>query len=318
MEVKKKSGGCFNVLRWVLGVLLLLQLGFVIVVGVPTAAVLRTLTNREHIKIWFEQAGIYNNPIDTISTIIIKKAPADSAVYVITQQAQDKNSQTRMVVDKIIYPEFLRTSIITLINATYDWLEGKTAKPIFNITLISDPALLTQLVATIDTNNILNQVGVNTVDNSELNNILEKTKITGDQLPIDTNTTAMAQEIFTLGLLIPGIILAVLLTLISLTIIVIPSYKRSSIVVGCVLMVVGGFIALSQWAIAASFAIISNFILTATIPNDAAWVNTVFGNILRLAYQDMLRRTMHYGIAVTLAGVVAIIIGALAHLKSAK
>jgi hypothetical protein len=318
MEAKKKSGGCFNVLRWILGILLLLQLCLVIVVGVPTAAALRTFTKREHIKIWFEQSGIYNNPVDTIITIVLKKAPTDSAAYVIAQQAQDKTSQTRTVVDKIIYPDFLRSSMTILINSMYDWLEGKTATPVFSIALISDPALLTQLIATIDTNNVLNQVGINAVDNSEWNNILDQTKITSDQLPIDASTTAMAQEFFTLGLLIPGIVLTVLLTLMSLTIIVIPSYRRSSIIVGCVLMVVGGFMALSQWAIAASFATISNFILTATIPNDAAWVNTVFGNILRLAYQDILHRTMYYGIAVMLAGVTTIIIGVLSHLKAAK
>lgn len=292
----KSPLGCFGIIRWFIAIGLLLIFTTWVVVGIPLSALSRTVTQRGHIKYWLVASGIYQQPVTLISDVIIHTTPNDSPLRPVAEQAKHSDSVLGQTLTTIIYPTFVQHSVHTIINATYDWLEGKTTRPDFTIALLPDETAATALFNQLPQNSLNNQLPL-TVDG-----IMQQTTVRSSQLPLDDATSQKMQQSFTLLVILPGIIVAVSLILIALLLIIIPDRRRSFMVVGTTLLSLGGILAITELVLAANFTNILQVLFTSGLPPEAGWIQQTFQAPLQLAYNDILTRTARYSLALAATG----------------
>lgn len=287
-----KPLGCLGILRWLVASVLIIIFTAWITVGIPLSALSRTLVDRAHIKYWLLASGIYQQPVTLISDVIVHTVPSDSPLAPVAQQAQNPDSALSKTLNTVLYPTFVQYSAQTVINATYDWLEGKTTRPNFKVALLPD-------VTAAET--IVNQLPQNTLS---VDAITQQTTVNSSDIPLDQRTSQLAQRGFVWAVLLPGIIVAVSLILLVLILIIIPNRRRSFMVVGTMLLSLGGILAITELILAANFTNILKFLFTTVLPPETAWVQQVFQAPLLLAYNDIIMRTARYSLALAALGAI--------------
>ncbi len=102
-----------------------------LVIGVATSlwilcgAINLTIANRDVTKQWLVASGIYNNALTSALQVSSPQGETDSSF--ITPDI------LRQAISQTFDPTYLRQSFDTVIDATYDWLEGKSQAITFSI-----------------------------------------------------------------------------------------------------------------------------------------------------------------------------------------
>lgn len=100
---------------------------------------LRTIHDREVVKGWFEKSDFYHQVVD----VVLEKA-RDSATEQDEQQKSDSvgslpvnDPAIQSIAKQAFSPDLLKTSVESLLDGSYDWLDGTTKDIAFSIDLTS-------------------------------------------------------------------------------------------------------------------------------------------------------------------------------------
>jgi hypothetical protein len=93
---------------------------------ISIATMQATILNRNVVMQWASDSGVYNNFVQAV----VQLQPAQSS----ESQFLGEDTLTNAI-DKTLDPAFLHASTETIINSTYDWLEGKKQNIEFSIPL---------------------------------------------------------------------------------------------------------------------------------------------------------------------------------------
>lgn len=94
-----------------------------------------TLGNRATVKTWLNESGFYDHIVESVLDNVNKNSEADEGGGESNQQIPVDDPQVQAVVATAFSPDFLRENVEKVLDGTYSWLEGDTAKPEFMIDL---------------------------------------------------------------------------------------------------------------------------------------------------------------------------------------
>ena len=83
------------------------------------------------LKTTLKDSGIYSGFTDSL----IQQAKTDSATKPVGQDLPVQDPLVQEAIKKAITPEFAQSTAEQVVDGTYNWLEGKTSKPDFNVDL---------------------------------------------------------------------------------------------------------------------------------------------------------------------------------------
>lgn len=128
-----------------LGIGLICFLLFVLITGgLLPVAISRVVTNREQVKVIVSSKATY----DAITKTLVKNGVSSAPTN--TQQTID-NEALKQIIDKYLSTQSYNKIVASVVDSTYDWLEGKTDQPKFNISFASNQAEFQQFVAQVFT-----------------------------------------------------------------------------------------------------------------------------------------------------------------------
>ncbi len=206
------------------------------------------------------------NNAETQNTTTQEAETAEEDLPSFTQQINDENSETRKIAEEIFTPEFVEQSTNTIIDAFYDWFEGKTPKPQFEIQMVKDEQSLERLVTVATEERIKNMPECDTtvVDNpdfdpikeecvppgfddgdidkyieqeitdEQLKEIQKESTLSSDEFEIDPELSADVQQAFKSLKYIPIAVMASILIISIILVLVVPGFKGGLIVTGLV------------------------------------------------------------------------------------
>jgi hypothetical protein len=282
----------FSFLRWVLGLTFSLILVFVVLIGILFSTTSIIISNRDNVKYWVKSSGLYEN-VKQIAVASLLNQPAENSdtgqptasfFQTLGTQLNDPNDDLSKLVDKIATPQFLEKSFDTVIDAYYDWLEGKTDRPVYNITLVENKNDLISFLSISFTQkakglpacekNFIVPAGfdpVNTTcwpqgmdysavnkylvansDRPELGTLQNSMTLSSQNIPFNPSQTKTVQTVFLIIKLLPVIFIFTVALLVSLITLSIPGFKKGyiiSVAIICLLSLL--------WIIAASVLMIS-------------------------------------------------------------
>jgi len=128
-----------KILRYLFSIFIIFPLLVILFLGIPLASTTKTLTERENVKEILELSGVYDNFTDIFVEIAISSGQFESFgdmsdKYI--EILEDDNSEMRESVDSVLTSEQIQEKSEIAIEAFYDWFEGKTPHPKFDIYLI--------------------------------------------------------------------------------------------------------------------------------------------------------------------------------------
>lgn len=247
------------------------------------AAVANSATNRTVVKKWLHNSGIYENVIGIVvetmssqmSNANIAPESIDSSMdstdsssdqlAAIFEAAQDPSTEIGRLVSEKYNAQFFETTSNTVIDATYDWLEGKSDNIDFRIELAdsqddlldlmnaafkekftSMPACTAEDQIPVDINGNFDPFSasclpegfdINSIDaqleeqmnTPELQDMLNNATLTSQNFNIDAATTHQAQQTYHWAVLSPYIMIAASGILVILLFFFIPGLKAKFI-----------------------------------------------------------------------------------------
>ena len=247
-----------NILRGVIATVLSLLLSIFILASILLTSATYTITNRANVKNWINASGIYDN-YATIAVTAAQEFLGGAADFGETiDQINDPNSELGELFHRIVTRDLLESTVITVVDAFYDWFEGTTDYPTFSIQLSDNRADFQQLlvvgfrekirglppcdpgfqpspdfnpfeavclppgfdVAMVD--QFLNQ----NLSDEVVEMLYEKAHFDSASLNIDPQTTAEVQRYYQLLNQLPLLLNALLLLTLVVLLILIPSSKR--------------------------------------------------------------------------------------------
>jgi hypothetical protein len=258
--------------RWFIASILILVLFAFILVAIPTTAVSIKLTNKETPKEWLKDSGIYDKVIEIVGEAAATAGEGKIDLSPLKDKLKDHNSELYKSAAVILNPIFLENTSSKIIEATYDWMNAKTVKPTFDITITSDKTALEnffaalfkerlQLVpicssalnnqdnkgkdfnpleatcrpADLDLNKINEFIRQNSNDEG-FKEILNNAKISSKNLEIPTKTTENVQFAYKTAKIVPFIVFGVILIISIILLLLIPGIKTGLSTVANVLI----------------------------------------------------------------------------------
>lgn len=120
---------CLNIFRWILSIFFILILSILIIAGIPLASLSKVITNPESIKSWLSKGKVYENLADIIIDQISLESMADLPEFINLENKEELKN----VFIKIFPAAWIQTNVESAIDGGYEWLEGKTDLPYFEI-----------------------------------------------------------------------------------------------------------------------------------------------------------------------------------------
>jgi hypothetical protein len=269
------------------------------------------------------KSGIYSQIVDTA---LNQNTGAED------QEALGSNPQTKQLIGQVFSPQKIQSIVEQVIDGTYHWLEGKTAKPDFVIDLSADKSALAsgladQAIARLQSLPVCRKLpsssdpfltdcrvaGINyAAEKEKIRNqllinpgFLPNTVITADNLPADQNGQSFTQKfskfptIFKLIKISP-FISALIVGLCATCLIYAAQNKRRGIkIVGNILFWDGAFIFISTVLLGKIFpSFINNF--QAKLISGGS--NQILGNVLNQATVKIVHATLAISAVVAILG----------------
>lgn len=131
------------------GISIICFLLFVLITGgLLPVTVSRVVTNREQVKVIVSSKATYDAITKTLVQNGLNNTQADLQAN--TPQQID-NEALKKLIDKYLSAQNYNRIMTSIVDSTYDWLEGKTEQPKFNITFASNQAEFQQFVTQVFT-----------------------------------------------------------------------------------------------------------------------------------------------------------------------
>lgn len=256
--------GCFGVIKTIISSLLVLFLFFLVLIGIPLAAISQVLVDRESVKSAVTEEKILTSVFDTSISVISQNLPEGEAGTVISDDLTDPESDFRKEIEELIPIEQLEEELVTVIDAFYDWFEGKVDEPEFAIQLTDDAETfgdlfyqqieesirsLPECTTPLEEQNIENPLEADCIppdfdidsidellgeseDSASFEDMLDSATISSDMLDITPETTENVQAIFSILEMLHIILAAVYIAIVLILLALIPKVSRSFTISG--------------------------------------------------------------------------------------
>ncbi|MDD3474903.1 MAG: hypothetical protein PHP08_03320 [Candidatus Dojkabacteria bacterium] len=336
----------FKIVRYLFAIFFVLVLLVIFFAGIPLNATTQTFIHRDNVKSILETSGIYDNFID----ILVEQSQnidssSDSEIITLLQE----DPEFQLNIKTLFSSDEIQPKVEIVIDAFYDWLEGKTTYPQFEVSLIDDEDTFKNLFLSVMmlrmeslptcsstekfvVTDIMDieciPVGTNldslevyfeeALDSGQLD-ISEATNsftFSSDQLNISYENAVLAQSLYRIAEVLP-ILLAVVIFLVTLIIfLLIPSPKGAAITISVIYILTGlvfvtfGSLQNIQEIVDASMS--ANTDLSTL--QSAELVTNLFTPIL----ESILHNIFIYSLVILGAGVVFLIIGIVIKKKDKK
>jgi hypothetical protein len=343
--------GCLKAFRYLLSFVFSILLIVTISVGAPLIAFSNTLTNRGNLKRVLENSGIYDNFLE----ITIEMAEQNASEQQNSSQAtseqtdsneanledfieiiKDKDSGLRNELEKILSPKQLKVKTERVIDGYYDWLEGKSSYPTFEISLFeTDQEVKNFFTAAVKSKfedlptcppnqqppseenpfeleckpTDLNLDEIDTfveeeVPQTQIDELKDMTTFSSNSTQISQEDTERAQQVYSRIKRVPLIVLAAIVIFTFILLLAAPGIKLSFIAVGIVYLLSSAFI----FFLSTINQITQRVTSLNQVPetdNEAAL--ELIENFANPAYKEISGRILLYSIGTMSVGIVLII-----------
>lgn len=353
---------CFNVFRWFISTILIFVLLASLFVGLPLAGLSKTFSSRESIKSWIREANIFeqliNMSLEALPQMYSQNMTAEEKVVMteLIRKFQDPKSELAQIRNRIISPQIFEQKADIVIDGFYDWFEGKTRTPQFEIQLIDDPQVFKDLLLAVVKEQLKSQMAnlpacpanfnlqgdlqnleclpagidleeleaklteqLQTINPEELNQIAEQTKFSGQTLPIDPALAEQIQLIFQIVKYTPYLILAWIFLLSVLLVLITPGWKAGFILTGAILLTPSLLFLIVGLVLPKSFELIASIVLQ-QIPQPGLDLPLVYQdtliNIIKTFFSAIFKYVNYFSLGVLVFAVILIFLGII--IKSKK
>jgi hypothetical protein len=133
--------GCLSIIRWFLAFILSLIFIILISLAVVGSTISILVSNPATIKTWATDLGLYDNVLG-VAVIGMREASKESPYFAdLLARYETPNSELKRIAEGILEPTLLKTNVETVVDATYAWLDGRTARPEFEVAIVRDEQL---------------------------------------------------------------------------------------------------------------------------------------------------------------------------------
>lgn len=359
--------GCLKAIRWFFSTILIVLLLIVIIIGIPLAAISSVATDRTFVKGWLRQSSVYDNAMDLATQLILDQAstsPADGqsgdtgeGLNELLSQITDETSDTGKFISENFDSAFFERATNTVIDGFYDWLEGVTERPTFEISLVdSNEDLITLLSAgfeekmaglpVCDMESLpspetspleytcvpegfdpatIDEYLRSMEDAPEFDQLMQSTKITSDTFQIDEQTTKDARTTFKVLQYLPKIVLASGIVLVVLLVLLIPGMKAKFLTPAFVMLIPSAILAFAKLFGPAIISQVYSFMLqqlgtdTGAISNQSfELIQTIVTRLFEAAANDIGTRIFIYSMIAISVSALLIAIAIITALLSHK
>ncbi|MBI4101171.1 hypothetical protein HY441_01700 [Candidatus Microgenomates bacterium] len=125
--------------------LLALAIFLSITILLPLAATAQTITSRNSVKDLLVSRPIYDLLVKAVDNLPLNEVGAEGEV----SEAQDTGfdpEALKQIIDKYFTYEFYQRAASQVVEAVFDWLDGKTDQPTFEIVVVEDQAAFQQFI----------------------------------------------------------------------------------------------------------------------------------------------------------------------------
>jgi hypothetical protein len=327
-----------KVIRYFFAIIFILILLLIFYIGIPTATTTQVFINRDNVKTILSNSGVYDNVVDLVieQSGTIDTADESEIVTLIKEDPEFKlNLQT------IFSAEEIQPKIETVIDAIYDWLEGKSSYPEFEVYLIDDEETFKDLFSSVmmirmeglptcsdnvqpiptdmmdiecipaGTNlNNLEMYFEEAMDSGDMDTteILESFKLSSDQLNISYDTSILVQGIFKIVKIFPILLALVIFLLTVIILLLIPSAKGAFITTS-VIYILTGLLFLAIGSVRNVSQIVSNSISTYDIDIPYSQMQDISTNLFTPIFELVLHRMFQFSLILLGAGIILLVIG---------
>ncbi|KKP69369.1 hypothetical protein A2X44_04425 [candidate division CPR3 bacterium GWF2_35_18] len=344
-----------KIIRWFISLLLSFIFVFIILIVIPLNSISQIATNRDHVKTWLQESNLYNNALKiTIDIMSLQKNedpesdPGSNAFFTdLTKKISDEDSELGQLINSLVTPEFLETSVNKVIDGSYDFLEGKTEKPIFEIKIAEDKETMISIISVMfkekirvlpdcdpnfvrpedlnpfvmeckpagfDENVIVEFISVNK-DKPELDTLIESMKISSDMISIDPQLARQIQTGFYYLRLLPLISLGILIIMILLLLLITPGFKNGLIMSGITLFFPSSLVLVGSLTLRQKFYDLIE-VIQMQLPGEYLFIfQSYFIALLKTVYFDTLGQLLIFSVLVFVIAVILFILGFIYHPK---
>ena len=332
--------GCISLVRSLLSTLLVLILFIIVLVGIPLSAISQVVTNRESMKSIVAQEEILSTVLNTGIDVITQNIEQSDTGAEISFEFTDPESDFRQQIEDLISTDTLEEGLITVIDAFYDWFEGKVDTPEFSIQLTEDAEGLAELLTqgmkekleelpecvegqeSIDTDNPLDlecipaDFDIDSIDDlfsenedgPELDNLLDSATLSSDMLNITPKITEDVQLIFSILEMMPIIISAMYVALVLILLALISKVSRTFTIAGVTTLIPSILLFISSISSGRIIQATQNY-ADQRLPYEIVEFSDTIFTVVRSAADQLFEKIKLFSIIGMSAGAVLLILG---------
>jgi hypothetical protein len=307
----------------------------------PLVATTQTFVNRENVKEIITQPQVYENIVDMLASSVTMMDGIDS-----TEGLGDivglleEGSEFSENVEIIITSDETKEKLNTVIDAFYDWFEGKTDSPEFEVYLIEDEEVFKELFSSVlllklktlpdcenysyenIENNILEleclppYVDVDEIEpliedslnEADMEEVMSSIKLSSDQLYISYDNTVLVQSIYTILKFLPFILIGIVLLLTVLIFLLIPGFKGGLITTSVIYLLIGIFYLLLS-TVGKMNKIITSLINSAPVDIGYVQIQKIVNTLLSPIIDRIIKNLTLYSLITIGVGVLLLVLG---------
>jgi hypothetical protein len=258
-----------KVVRYIFAILFIIIILPIYFIGMPLMAVSQTFVNRENVKEIINDPVLYESVVDAFASSLTTMQDTESMDGMEDFIALfEEGSEFSENLERIITSDATKLKINTVIDAFYDWFEGKVDSPEFEVYLIEDEEVFKEMFTSVvvlrlenlptcddySTQNLdagimelecippyvdsaeIEPMLEENLDQADFEEVMESIKFSSDQLNITYDDTVLVQSIYTMLKLLPILLIGSLLFLTVLVILLIPGFKGGFITTSVIYM----------------------------------------------------------------------------------
>lgn len=327
-----------KIVRYFFAIIFIFLILILFLVGIPLSATTQTFVNRDNVKDILTSSTIYDSLGQTfIESISTTQATQDADVLIALQQ----DPTFAHNIETIITSDETKAKVNTVIDSFYDWFEGKTSSPEFEIYLIDDENTFKDIYVSIVSSQLENLPTCSTssyntasdileadcippyIDSSEIKSILEDSlnssdidteelmdnfKFSSDQLNISEINSLMVQNVFIILKFLPIILIGLIVLLSILVVLLIPGVKGGLITIS-IIYILNGLLFLITTVLGKSTQIVNSVINMVNIDIPYKEATSIITSVLTPIFTQIMALMQLYSLGVIGVGVVLLIIG---------
>jgi hypothetical protein len=335
-----------KIVRYIFSIIFFIILLALLLIGLPLISASKTVTDREAVKSIIDNTGVYNNPTETIFKLIPEEQILISDNNDLAGQIlllTDEDSQIRGALDTVLNSPQLKVKVDTVIDSFYDWFEGKSQSPDFEVYLIDDEETFKELYTSLLTIKFQNLPVCDTTSLEDINSnlleakcrpsfidteeiqpiieaqltseqiqpMMEEFKLSSDQLGVSITNTTQVQWLYSIVNRIPIIVVALIALFTLLLIITIPGIKAGFITTSILYILSGGIILTTTLLrnITQNILTLTNLPITATTDINTQGFTTIFNQVINPIFQQTSSQLKTYSLIVLGLGILMLIVG---------